>query len=94
MLAFVLIFSAIVLFKFEQKITGSTGNDGTKGAQIMVPLKYLSNIWRTLEAQLINCEINFIPTCTGNCVISNAAVNQDTIFSITDTKLYVAVVTF
>ena len=94
MLALVLIFPAIVLFKFEQKIKGSTGNDGTKDAQIMVPLKYLSNIWRTREAQLINCEINFIPTCSANCVISNAAVNQDAIFSITDTKLYVPVVTF
>ena len=30
-------------FKFKQKVTGQTGNDGTKDVQIMVPLKYLSN---------------------------------------------------
>ena len=36
-------------FKFKQKITGSTENDGTKVVQIMVPLKYLSNFWRTLK---------------------------------------------
>ena len=24
----------------------------------MVPLKYLSNFWKTLEIPLINCEIN------------------------------------
>ena len=24
----------------------------------MVPLKYLSNFWRTLEMPLINCEVN------------------------------------
>ena len=41
------------LFKFKQKITGSTGNDGTKAVQIMVPLKYLGNFWRTLEMPLI-----------------------------------------
>ena len=33
-------------FKFKQKITGSTGDDGTKAVQIMVPLKCLSNFWR------------------------------------------------
>ena len=46
-------------FKYKQKITGQTGNDGTKDVQIMVPLKYLSNFWRTLKIPLINCEINF-----------------------------------
>ena len=30
-------------FKFKAKITGQTGNDGTKDVEIMVPLKYLSN---------------------------------------------------
>ena len=29
-------------FKSKQKITGQTGNDGTKEVQVMVPLKYLS----------------------------------------------------
>ena len=40
------------------KFTGETGDDGTKDVEIMVPLKYLSNFWRTLEMPLINCEIN------------------------------------
>ena len=30
-------------FKFKQKITGQTGNGGTKDVEVMVPLKYLSN---------------------------------------------------
>ena len=47
-----------VSFKFKQKITGSTKNDGTRVVQIMVPLKYLSNFWRTLKMPIINCEIN------------------------------------
>ena len=59
----------------------------------MVPFKYLSNFWRILEIPLINCEIDLILTWSRNCVISNAAANRDTTFAITDTKLYVPLVT-
>ena len=59
----------------------------------MLPLKYLSNFWRTLEIAVINCEINLIITCSVNCVISNVVVNQATTFAITDTKLYASIVT-
>ena len=31
------------LFKFKQKITGVTGNDGAENVELMVALKYLSN---------------------------------------------------
>ena len=58
-----------------------------------MPLKYLSNCWRTLEMPLINCEINLIVIWSANCVISNAAENQDATFPIIDTKLYATVVT-
>ena len=59
----------------------------------MVPLKYLSNFWRTLEIPLINCEINLILTWSENCVIvSTNAANQNATFAITDTKLYAPVV--
>ena len=47
-------------FNFNVKITNQTGDDGTKNVEIMVPLKHLSNFWRTLEMLLINCEINLI----------------------------------
>ena len=60
-------------FKFKQKITGSTGNDGKKAVQIMLPLKYSNNFWRAPEMPLINCEINLILTRSANCVISKAA---------------------
>ena len=36
-------------FKFKQKMTGATDDDGTKNVEIMVQLKCLSNFWRTLE---------------------------------------------
>ena len=80
-------------FKFKQKLTGLTGNDGTKAVQIMVPLEYLINFWRTLEMLLTNCETNFTQNWAANCVISNAVHNQAIILAITDTKLYVPVVT-
>ena len=50
-------------FKFKIKITGKSPDDGnTKDVEIIVPLKYLRNYWRTLEMTLINCEVNFILT--------------------------------
>ena len=74
-------------------MTGQTGDNGAKSVEIMVPLKYFSNFWRTLEMPLINCEINLILTWSTNCVIvSTNIANQNTTFEINDTKLYVPVV--
>ena len=79
-------------FKSKTKITGKTPNDDNeKDVEIMVPLKYLSNFWRTLEMPLINCEINLILTWSSTCVITKS--NGAGTFAITDTKLYVPVVT-
>ena len=78
--------------KSKIKTTGNTPADGnTKDVEIMVPLKYLSNFWRTLEMPLINCEVNLILTWSKDCVISSAT--GETKFAITETKLYVPVVT-
>ena len=75
-------------FNFKVKFTGQTGNNGTKDVEIMVPLKYLSNFWRTLEMPLINCEVNLILTWASTCVlIATNIPNQAAIFEITDTKL-------
>ena len=60
----------------------------------MVPLSYLSVFWRNLELPLISCEVNLILAWSANYVIvSTNVANQNTIFAITDTKLYVPVVT-
>ena len=55
-------------FKFKAKITGQTEDDGTKDVEIIVPLTFLSNFWRTLEMPLINCEVNLILTWSSSCV--------------------------
>ena len=60
-------------FNFKIKITGKTSAAGnTKDFKIAVPLKCLSNFWRTLEMPLINCEINLILIWSENFVISSA----------------------
>ena len=60
----------------------------------MVPLKYLSNFWRTLEMPLINCEVILILTWSSTCVLISTKIDgQNATFAITDTKLYVPVVT-
>ena len=56
-----------------------------------MPLKYLSNFWRTLEVPLINCEVNLILTWSKDRVITNSEGEEK--FAITETKLYVPVVT-
>ena len=64
------------MFKFKQKLTGQTDNNGRKNVEIIVPLKYLSYFWGTLEMPLINCEINLNLTWSEKCVIaSNTAGN-------------------
>ena len=79
-------------FKFKVKITGTTPVAGnTKDVEIIVPLKYLSNFWKTLEMPLINCEINLILTWSKDCVITDSTGEGK--FAITETKLYVPVVT-
>ena len=81
-------------FNFKGKMTGQTDNNGKINVEIMVPLKYLSNFRRTLEMSLINCEINLILTWSGNCVMIYTNVeNQNPTFEITETKLYIPVVT-
>ena len=47
------------LFKHKASIIGNTEDNGRKnGVKIAVPLKYLSNFWRSLEMPLI-VKLNF-----------------------------------
>ena len=77
-------------FDFKVKMTGQTGNNGTKNVEIMVPLKYLSNFWQTLEIPLITLQLTWSASCV---IVSTDVANQNATFAITDTKSYVPVVT-
>ena len=77
--------------------------------EIVVSLKYLSNFWRTLDIPLINCEVSLTLTWSENCVLTSKATREadpdadpavagicnptNAVFKITDSKLYVPVVT-
>ena len=79
-------------FNFKTKITGQTINDGEINVEIMVPLKYLSYFWGTLEMPLINCEFELILTWSSGCVmIYTDVANQAPTFTITEINLYVLV---
>ena len=62
-----------------------------KNAQIIVPLKYISSFFRSLELPLINTKLYIQLNYTKNSVISTAAGGSA--FKITKTELYVPVVT-
>ena len=58
--------------------------------KITVLLKYLSNFWRSLEMPLINCNIHLKLNWSKDYVMSAIV---DTTFKLTNTKLYVPIVT-
>ena len=79
-------------FKSKIKITGkilAAGN--TKDVEILVPLKYLSNFWRTVERPLINCEVELILTWSKDCVITNSTGEGK--IKISEAKLFIPTVT-
>ena len=78
-------------FKYKANLIGNTENNGTKnGVKIAVPLKYLSNFWRSLEMPLINCKIELSLKWYEGCLLTVATTAT---FKITDAKLYVPIVT-
>ena len=102
-------------FKYKTSITGNTYNIGAdeerydenkvgkNETEAVIPLKHLSNVWRSLNIPLINCEVELILTWSKNCVLADMTANAlaspaivpatKLNFEITGTKLYVPVVT-
>ena len=84
------------------RILTDAANGVLKNVSILVPLKYLSNFWRSHEMPLINCILELKRKWTKYCVLSvgnnENKINEDAdanniIFTIKNTKLYVLVVT-
>ena len=104
-------------FKYKTSITGNTYNIGAgeegydankvgkNETEVVIPLKHLSNFWRSLNIPLSNCGVELILTWSKNCVFAdmttrNAEGNNPAIvapvvltFKITDANLYVPVFT-
>ena len=48
----------------------------------MAPLKYLSNVWKTLEMIFINSEINLVVPLSANCpLVVGIVANQVAVFA-------------
>ena len=57
-------------YKYKAALVGKTAdvvnntNSSVKNTKIIVPLKYLSSFWRSLEMTLVNCiELNWFEDC-------------------------------
>ena len=93
-------------FKYKSDLIGDLEADATDGivknTKITIPLKYLSNFWRSLEMPLINFKVELLLTWGEKCILfggdkKNAGAVQNAVtaatFKITDAKLYLPVVT-
>ena len=81
-------------FKYKISLLGNpvvADNIAKRSVKVVVPLKYLSNFFRSLEMPLINCKIKLNLIWKKECVLSTDAGNA--VFIINDTKMYVPVVT-
>ena len=98
-------------FKYKRSFTGNTYNVGVcetgydankvgkNKTEVVIPLKHLSNFWRSLNILLINCEVELILTWSKNCLLVNmtadAVADPETVaptdlkFKTTGSKLYV-----
>ena len=57
----------------------------------MAPLKYLRNVWRTIEMPLINFEISLQLKWSKKCIlVAGTTTNQNLRFLIDIIKLYVS----
>ena len=78
-------------FKYKANLIGNTGNNERKdGVKIDVPLKFLSNFWRSLEMPLIHCKVGLSLKWYERCLLT---VANTATFEITDANLYVPIVT-
>ena len=81
-------------FKNKVELLGNpvvANNIARTNLKVVIPLKYLSNFFRSLEIPLINCKIKLNLTWKKECVLSTDDGNA--VFIINDTKMYVPVVT-
>ena len=82
------------------KLSNKVGKNETK---VVIPLKHLSNFWRSLNIPLINSEVELILTWSKNCGLADLTENAvadpaivaptELKSEITNTILYVPVVT-
>ena len=95
-------------YNVDEKITDDDGNEvdnpkydankvGKIETEVAIPLKHLSNFWRSLNIPLINCETELILTWLKKCVLADMTTKNvaplGLEFQRTHTKLFVPVIT-
>ena len=95
-------------FEYKTKFIWSTPNKNSRlNGEVVVPLKYMSNFWGSLDLSLINCEIELDLTWSKYFVISeisrtpeveganpaDATLTNGATFQVNNAKPYVPVVT-
>ena len=83
-------------FQYKAALVGKTANyvnpnSFVKDTKIVLPLKYLSISWRSLEIPLINCKVHLELNWIEDCILSIAGDSAK--FEITDVKLHIRIVT-
>ena len=80
-------------FKYKSNLIGNTDEDEAnrkkENVKIAVPLKYLSNFWRSSEMPLINCKVQISLEWIESCILSNSGT--DATFEIIDAKLNIRI---
>ena len=82
-------YKTVLLWKTENAVNNTISS--VKEAKIVVPSKYLSNFWRSLEMPLINCKVYLELNWIENRILSNPGKSAK--FEISDAKLCVPLVT-
>ena len=81
-------------FKYKAALVGKTANYNGPNSFVkdtkIVPLKYLSNFWRSLEMSLINCKVHLELNWIEDCILSSDGNSAK--FEIADAKLHVPIV--
>ena len=80
---------------YKSKLISGTDDNNVNNVKLVVPLKYISNFFRSSELPLVNCKTDLELTWHKDCMISSAdaAGGQVVSFMITNTKLDVPIVT-
>ena len=85
-------------FKYKSALVGKTtdavnnaNSSVKKNTKIVVPLKYLSNFWRSLEMPLSNCKIHLELKWIEDCILSSDGDSAK--FKKMDAKLHFPIVT-
>ena len=79
---------------YKSKLISGTDDNNVNNVKLVVPLKYISNFFRSLEMPLVSCKFDLELTWHKDCMISSvdAAAGHVVSFMITNTKLYVPIV--